>query len=511
MVQGLKDAAFRRSVDEADVIADVIIVGAGLSGIGAACHLLRNCPGKSFIVLESRREMGGTWDLFRYPGLRSDSDMYTLGYKFKPWPEAKSIAEGSTILNYLRETASDYGVDRHIRCDHRLEQASWSSADANWTLDIRHADGSSSQLRCNFLLLCAGYYDYTRGNSPEFKGRDRFRGQIVHPQQWPGDLDYRGRRVVVIGSGATAVTLVPVLARDAAHVVMLQRSPSYMFAAPDIDKIARLLHKLLPSSLAYAITRWKNINFQRLTFRRARHRPEQVRKFLTDRVRAQLGPGFDVDKHFNPHYQPWDQRLCLVTNGDLFKAIRSGRVSMVTDEIESFTERGILLQSGDEVTADIIVTATGLTPTVMGGATLSVDGEEVDVSSCYSYRGVMLSDVPNLTSVFGYINASWTLRADLVSEYVCRLLRHMDHTGSLQCTPRLRPEDRGMRQRPFIEGFSSGYIKRLLPLYPRQGDHAPWTSPQDYAVDKKVFRHGALEDGVLQFTRPASAGRRLAS
>jgi cation diffusion facilitator CzcD-associated flavoprotein CzcO len=499
-----------KSGDPAATVTDVVIIGAGLSGIGAACHLQRNCPGKSFSVLESRPSMGGTWDLFRYPGLRSDSDMYTLGYNFKPWLEAKSIADGSTILNYVKEAAAENGIDRHIRYDHRLQHASWSSADALWTLDIRHADGSASQLRCNFLLMCAGYYSYTGGNTPRFKGRERFSGRIVHPQQWPEDLDYRGKRVVVVGSGATAVTLVPVLAREAAHVVMLQRSPTYMFAAPDTDKIARVLRKLLPPKLAYAATRWKNINFQRIIYKRARKNPEQVKKMLIDRVRAELGPDFDVEKHFSPAYKPWDQRLCLVSNSDLFRAVKSGRVSMVTDEIDYFTEQGILLKSGEELAADIIITATGLNPALMGEATVSVDGELVDVASRFSYRGVMLSDVPNLASVSGYFNASWTLRADLISEYVCRLLQHMDQTGARQCTPRLRPEDRNMTPRPMIEDFSAGYVQRMLPLYPRQGDHVPWMSPQDYAFDKKSFRYGAIEDGVLQFTNPADARQRRA-
>ncbi len=500
-----------RPFDAAVDAVDVVIVGAGLSGIGAACHLLRRCPGKSFILLESRDTMGGTWDLFRYPGLRSDSDMYTLGYNFKPWPGAKSIADGSTILEYVKATAVEYGVDRHIRFGHRLAQASWSGSDGKWSLTIERADGSTSRLDCRFLLLCAGYYSYAGGNTPHFSGRERFAGSIVHPQQWPEDLDYRGKKVVVIGSGATAVTLVPVLAREASHVVMLQRSPTYMLAAPAIDRVALLLRRLLPGRLAYRLTRWKNINFQRLIFRLARNRPKWVRKALADRVQAALGPDSDLMKHFKPSYNPWDQRLCLVTDGDLFQAIRSGRVSMVTDEIESFTEKGLLLKSGEELGADIVVTATGLKPAVLGEVSLSVDGEAVDIARCFTYRGVMLSDVPNLATVFGYINASWTLRADLVSEYVCRLLRHMDQTGALQCTPRLRPEDRTMAQRPIIEGFNAGYIKRMLPLYPRQGDHAPWTSPQDYAHDKKVFRHGALEDGVLQFTHPAGTRQRMAS
>jgi cation diffusion facilitator CzcD-associated flavoprotein CzcO len=507
MTQGLAARPFDPAVDA----ADVVIVGAGLSGIGTACHLLRRCPGKTFIVLESRDSVGGTWDLFRYPGLRSDSDMYTLGYNFKPWPGEKSIADGSTILDYVKETVAEYGIGRHIRFGHRLTHASWSSDEAKWTLTIQRADGTKSTLRCGFLLMCAGYYSYAAGNTPAFKGRERFGGAIVHPQQWPDDLDYRGKKVVVIGSGATAVTLVPVLARAASHVVMLQRSPTYMFAAPATDKIALLLRRLLPRRLAYGITRWKNINFQRLTYRLARNRPEWVRKLLADRVHAALGPGFDVEKHFNPRYQPWDQRLCLVSDGDLFKAIRSGRVSMVTDQVESFTEQGILLQSGAQITADIVVTATGLNPTALGEATFSVDGEEVDISRRFTYRGVMLSDVPNLASVFGYINASWTLRADLVAEYVCRLLQHMDRTGMLQCTPRLRPEDRDMARRPIIEGFNAGYIKRMLPLYPRQGDRAPWTSPQDYAKDKKMFRYVTLEDGVLQFTHPASTRWRMAN
>ena len=473
---------------------DVIIVGAGLSGIGAAYHLQSKCPSKSYIILESRDTLGGTWDLFRYPGIRSDSDMHTLGYNFKPWREAKAIADGKSILKYVRETAEENQIDRHIRYTQSVKQAKWSSKDAAWTLQTQ-----SSLFKCNFLIMCSGYYRYDRGYTPEFLGRDRFKGTIVHPQHWQQDLDYRDKRVIVIGSGATAVTLVPEIAKNAAKVIMLQRSPSYIVSRPDEDKTANLLRKLLPEQLAYAITRWKSITFQQFFYRYTRKEPEKTKNALINMVRQELGEEYDVKQHFTPNYNPWDQRVCLVPNSDLFKAIKSGKAEVVTDRIDTFTEDGILLKSGEELTADIIVTATGLNLLVLGGVEFFVDDEPVEFDRTYTYKGIMYSDVPNLVSIFGYINASWTLRADLISEYVCRLIAHMDKTKYRQCTPRLRDEDRDMPERPYIEGFSSGYIQRILPALPKQGDRSPWLNSQSYQQDKKNLRHSAIEDGVLIF------------
>ena len=481
---------------------DVVIVGAGLSGVGAACHLQDKCPGKSYVILEGRETLGGTWDLFRYPGIRSDSDMHTLGYSFKPWLDSKAIADGPAILKYVRETAAEYGVEKHIRYRHRVVQASWSSDGAYWDIEGRRTDSDeSTHLRCNFILMCAGYYRYDHGHTPVFPGRDEFPGDIVHPQHWPEHLDYTGKRIVVIGSGATAMTLIPELAKEADHVVMLQRSPTYVISQPDTDIIANALRRLLPQRIAYAITRWKNITIQQWLYAQTRKRPERVKRLLLRWVRKELGKDYDVEKHFTPTYDPWDQRLCLVPNSDLFVAIRSGKASVVTDTIDRFTGRGILLKSGAELEADIIVTATGLDLLVLGGAQFAVDGEAVDFADTFTYKGIMSSDVPNLISTFGYINASWTLRADLTAEFLCRVLNHMDATGTEQCTPRLRDEERDMRQRPWIVGFSSGYIQRVLGRLPKQGDHAPWTNPQNYRRDKKMFREGPVDDGVLTFTR----------
>lgn len=479
---------------------DVVIVGAGLSGIGAACHLQRDCPGTSYVILEGRNAMGGTWDLFRYPGIRSDSDMHTLGYDFKPWRESKAIAEGPSILNYIHETAADYDVDRQIRYRHRVVKAEWSGEDACWTLEAHKSDTNQSVFfRCNMILMCSGYYRYERGYTPEFKGRERFGGDIVHPQRWPEDLDYTGKQVVVIGSGATAVTLVPAIAKQAGHVTMLQRSPTYVASWPDEDVIANFLRKILPEKVAYAITRWKNITLQQWTYRRTRKSPDKVKRQLLKWVRKELGKDYDVDTHFTPEYNPWDQRLCLVANGDLFQCIREGAVSVVTDLIDSFTETGIRLQSGKELDADIIITATGLDLLVLGGVEVVVGGRPVDFARTVSYKGMMFSGVPNLVSTFGYINASWTLRADLTAEYFCRLVNHLDSNEYRQCTPSLRPEDQGMQPRPWITAFTPGYIQRAIDLMPMQGDHEPWINPQNYRADKKMFREGAIEDGALLF------------
>ncbi len=488
---------------------DVIIVGAGLSGVGAAVHIHERCPRKSYLLLEGRPSMGGTWDLFRYPGVRSDSDMHTLGYRFKPWREAKAIADGSSILRYIRETAAEYGVERHIRFDHQALRAEWSSADAAWTVEVLRKDtGETARFSCNFLYLCAGYYSYREGYTPEFPGRESFRGTIVHPQQWPEDLRYAGKNVVVIGSGATAMTLVPAMAPDVAHVVMLQRSPTYVVSRPDRDVIANGLRKILPERWAYAITRWKNVALQQFLYGRTRRQPEKVRAWLLDMVRKELGPDYDVETHFTPRYNPWDQRLCLVPNSDLFKAIRSGKASVVTDRIERFTERGILLASGQELAADIIVTATGLNLVVLGEMRFAVDGALVDFAETWTYKGMMYSGVPNLISTFGYINASWTLRADLTAEYVCRLLNHMDEIGARRVVPQLRAEDRDMPARPWIDQFTSGYMQRAMHLFPKQGDREPWINPQNYGRDKKMIRFGPIEDGALVFGDPAANERR---
>ena len=484
---------------------DVVIVGAGLSGIGAACHLSEKCPGKSYAILESRDAMGGTWDLFRYPGIRSDSDMHTLGYNFKPWIADKAIADGPSILRYINDAAAEHEVNDHIRFHHKVKKASWSSDDATWTVEAERTDtGEATTIRCSFIQMCSGYYNYEHGYLPEFNGRERFRGDIVHPQKWPDDLDYSGKRVVVIGSGATAMTLIPEMSKKAEHVTMVQRSPTYVVSLPDKDWIANFLRKILPGRTAYAITRWKNIKFQQFIYRRSRKAPDKVKKKLLKMARKELGPDYDIDKHFTPTYNPWDQRLCVVPNSDLFGAIRAGKASVITDEIDTFTEDGLLLKSGDRISADIIVTATGLSLLVLGGTSFVVDEKPVDFANTFSYKGMMYSDVPNMVSTFGYINASWTLRADLNAEYACRLLNHMDETGTTQCTPRLHGSDRNMPAHPWIDDFSSGYIQRQLHLLPKQGDHWPWINTQDYSLDKKMIRDEAVADGILEFTNPGN-------
>ena len=483
---------------------DVVIIGAGLSGIGAACHLQAELPALEFIILEGRERMGGTWDLFRYPGIRSDSDMHTLGYRFKPWKDAKAIADGPAILDYIRETAAEHEIEGRIRYQHRLVRADWSSDDSTWTLSVETGDGKElRQIRCGFLLMCAGYYSYEHGHTPEFAGREQFGGPVVHPQAWPERLDYAGKRVVVIGSGATAVTLLPELAEKAGHVVMLQRSPTYMIAFPDEDIIAKLLGWILPANLAYRITRWKNIRLQASIFRVARRWPRFARRLLVGQARRTLGPDFDVDRHFNPRYEPWEQRLCLVPNDDLFKTIRSGRASVVTDRIRSFTETGIELESGMSVDADIIVTATGLDIVVLGGADFFVDRRQVDFSGAFTYKGVMIEGVPNMISTFGYINASWTLRADLIARFACRVLEHMQKRGLRKCVPVLRVEDEGMQPQPWITGFSSGYLQRVMEELPKQGDREPWLNAQDYFEDRRNFLETGLDDGVLRFSEPS--------
>ncbi len=482
---------------------DVVVVGAGLSGIGAGYHLQARCPGKSYVILESREAIGGTWDLFRYPGIRSDSDMYTLGYSFRPWTNAKSIADGPSILAYVRDTAREYGIDTHIRFNHRVTHASWSTPDARWTVEARRADGSTARFTCGFLLLCAGYYRYEAGYAPEFPGLENFKGRVVHPQLWAGDIDYAGKRVVVIGSGATAVTLVPELAKDAAHVTMLQRSPTYIVSRPSEDPIAHWLRAKLPARLAYLLTRAKNVTLGMWFYRLARRKPERVKQGILKLAQEALGPDFDM-AHLTPRYNPWDQRLCLVPDGDLFDALRAGRASIVTDEIEGFTEKGIRLKSGRMLDADLIVTATGLHMQPVGGMSLEVDGAPIDVAQKLTYKGMMYGDVPNLASVFGYTNASWTLKADLSCEYVCRLLNHMDRSGLRQCTPR---RDASVEEAPLFD-FTSGYIQRAADRLPKQGARAPWRLHQNYARDLMALRYGKLEDGAMEFSNPSSRAKR---
>lgn len=476
---------------------DVLIVGAGLSGIGAACHLRDHCPNKSFTILESRDALGGTWDLFRYPGIRSDSDMHTLGYSFKPWRAKKAIADGPSIREYMHEAVADYDLKDHIRYRHVVRRASWSSEDERWTVEIEGSEHPA--VSCNLLFMCSGYYSYEKGYTPEFEGLDRFQGKLIHPQFWPANFDYSGHRIAVIGSGATAMTLVPAMAKEAAHVTMIQRSPTYVVSRPEEDAIANFLRKILPESVAYAITRFKNVQLQRFMYQRTRTRPKQIKARLIEQVRKALGPEFDVDTHFTPRYDPWDQRLCLIPNGDLYEAINRGDVSIVTDGIDHFTESGIQLKSGEKVEADIVVSATGLNLELLGGVQFIVDGEPVQFSETWTYKGMMYSDIPNLVQTFGYINASWTLRADINAEYVCRLLNRMDELGVHRCTPRLREEDRSMVPRPWIDDFTPGYMQRKMHLFPKQGDHAPWCNTQNYALDKKMIRKAPLEDGALIF------------
>ncbi|MBS1871471.1 MAG: NAD(P)/FAD-dependent oxidoreductase [Actinobacteria bacterium] len=477
---------------------DVLIVGAGLSGIGAACHLQADCPGKRYAILEARAASGGTWDLFRYPGIRSDSDMFTLGYAFKPWTEAKAIADGPSILNYIRDTAREHGVERHIRYGRRVVRAAWSSADARWTVDVERADtGETEQLTCSFLYGCTGYYRYDEGYTPRFEGTERFQGEIVHPQHWPQELDYRGKRVVVIGSGATAVTLIPAMAEQgAAHVTMLQRSPSYVFSLPGRDPLADLIRRLLPPRRAYPIVRWKNVLLASAMYKLSRRAPDFMRRLLRRGVAQRLPAGYDVDTHFNPTYAPWDQRLCLVPDGDLFTAVRDGKASIVTDRIETFTERGLRLASGVELEADVIVTATGLNLLVFGGIELSVDGERVAFSDTVGYKGIMFSGVPNLALTLGYTNASWTLKADLAATWVCRLLNHMDAHGYASVTPQ-RPEP-GAPTQPFID-LRSGYVLRSIDQLPQQGERAPWRLHQSYPRDVMLLKRGPIDDGALRF------------
>ena len=484
---------------------DVVIVGAGLSGIGAAVHLQRECSGKTYAILESRAAVGGTWDLYRYPGIRSDSDMHTLGYDFKPWRAEKAIADGESILDYVNETADEHDVRRNILFNRHLEHAAWSSENAQWSLDVATTtkDGAGETITCRVLLMCTGYYSYDEPYRPHFDGEEDFEGPMFHPQLWPKDIDYAGKRVVVIGSGSTAMTIVPDMARDAAQVTMLQRSPTYVVAFPDKDIIANALRKILPESIAYSITRAKNVFFQHYFYKKTRTNPERVKKYLLGNVRKNLGPDYDIDKHFTPDYNPWDQRVCLIPNGDLYEAINAGKASVVTDHIDRITKGGIRLASGKELDADIIIVATGLSLKLLGGTQFSVDSNPVSFPDTWTYKGMMYSGVPNLVQTFGYINASWTLRADLTARYACRLINHLDDTGMRQCMPELRSEDLNMPEHPWIDAFPAGYIKRGIHLFPKQSDREPWLNTQNYIRDKKMIARAPLEDGALQFSNPA--------
>lgn len=479
---------------------DVIIVGAGLSGIGAAVHLKRACPNKTFAILEARDVIGGTWDLFRYPGIRSDSDMFTLGYSFKPWRAEKAIADGPSILAYVKETAKENGLEETIRFRHRVVSASWSTKDARWTIEIDVTEDGATRresMTCGFFYVCAGYYDYAGGYTPSFPGWDRFQGRIVHPQNWTEDIEYRGKKVIVIGSGATAVTLVPELAKEAAHVTMLQRSPTYVFSRPAQDKMANWMRDVLPAHVAYGITRWKNVALGMLLYQMSRRRPDKVRAWLRGMTKSAVGDAVDVDEHFNPRYNPWDQRMCLIPDGDLWDVLKGGRASVVTDTIETFTEKGVALTSGRELEADLIVTATGLKLQFLGAAKVFVDGKQVEPSNTMNYKGSMFSDIPNMVCTFGYTNASWTLKADLVSDYVCRLLRYMDERGYKQAVP--RRTDASVSEEPFVD-FSSGYVQRAARELPKQGSKMPWKLYQNYALDILMLRLAAVDDGTLKFS-----------
>ncbi len=481
---------------------DVLIVGAGLSGIGAARHLQKQCPDKTYAILEGRETTGGTWDLFRYPGIRSDSDMYTLGYNFKPWTEPQVIADGDRIRHYIRQAAHDNHIEDKIRCGHKVVSSAWSSETATWTLTVQKTSGETVQLSCNWLMMCSGYYNYEEAFTPEFKGRDDFKGQIIHPQFWPEQLDYSGKRVVVIGSGATAITLIPSMTDKAQHVTMLQRTPSYVISVPQFDPMVRTLLKFLPEMTVYNISRARNNFITQWIYKLSKKYPNFMRKLLLKQVKMQVGKDFDM-KHFTPPYNPWDQRLCAVPNGDLFRVLKKGKASVVTDHIDRFVDKGILLKSGQVLEADIIVTATGLNMRLFGGMQMSVDGQAIEMNKHISYKGLMFSDIPNFSNTFGYTNASWTLKADLIAEYVCRLLTHMDKTGTRIAVP--ERNDPSVKPIPLLD-MSSNYVARAEHYLPKGADRAPWKLYQDYAMDTDQLRNGQLEDGVMAFRQPHAAG-----
>jgi len=472
---------------------DVLIIGAGLSGIGAGYHLQKDCPKKTYAILESRDCIGGTWDLFRYPGIRSDSDMYTLGYPFRPWKDGKAIADGPSILQYVRDTAHEFDIDQNIRYQHRVMGASWSSADSLWTVDIERGPSRERiQIACRFLYLCTGYYDYDNGYLPDFPGKERFQGRTVHPQKWTSDIDYAGKRVLVIGSGATAVTLVPELAKTAAHVTMLQRSPTYIVSMPSQDALANGMRKVLPGKMAHSLSRWKNVMMSMLFYQLSRRAPEVMKKLLRKGVQSELGKSYDM-KHFTPNYNPWDQRLCIVPDGDMFQAIKKGTVDIVTDHIETFTERGVKLKSGTEIDADLIVTATGLKMKLIGGMQVTVDGKLVNPPDCKVYKGMMLSDVPNLAFAIGYTNASWTLKADLSNRYLCRVINYMDQRGYTSGMPKIRGK---VKDEPLMD-FTSGYVQRDLANLPKQGSKAPWKLYQNYILDLITLGYRSVTDYMV--------------
>ncbi len=485
---------------------DVVIVGAGLSGIGAGYHLQTRCPDRSYVILENRQAIGGTWDIFRYPGIRSDSDMYTLGYAFKPWAGDKTIADGASILDYVRGTAAEHGIDRKVRFGHRVTRADWSTAEARWTVEAEH-EGETLRFTCAFLFLCGGYYSYGGGHQPDLPGRERFQGRVIHPQAWDEGYDYSGQQVVVIGSGATAVTLVPEMAKAAAHVTMLQRSPTYMVARPSKDRLANALRRVLPAMAAYQFIRWRNVLLVATFFRLAKRQPGRVRRGLIRRVRRALGRDYDVATHFTPRYDPWDQRLCLVPDGDLFKAVRSGRASVVTDQVVAFTGTGVRLASGRELPADLVVTATGLELVVWNGIEVWVDGRKVEAGRTLAYKAMMFEGVPNMALAFGYTNASWTLKADLTCAFVCRILNHMAATGLRQATP--VNTDPTVEPRPWVN-FTSGYVVRALERLPKQGSKPPWRMHQSYVRDVMSMRFDKLEDGVLRFSNLAKKAKAAA-
>jgi cation diffusion facilitator CzcD-associated flavoprotein CzcO len=475
---------------------DVLIIGAGLSGIGGACQLRRHSPERSFAILESRAASGGTWDLFRYPGIRSDSDMYTLSYGFKPWRNKSSIADGGSILNYIRDAAREYDVESHIRYHHKVVSADWSASEQRWHVTAERGDtGESVAISCQFILSCSGYYDYDAGYTPEFAGRDDFKGEVIHPQHWPDDLDYKDKRVVVIGSGATAVTLLPEMSKDTASMTMLQRSPTYIASIPARDAMAEMLRKWLPDSVVFRLTRWKRVLFQMYVYQLSRRKPKLLRRFLLQRVREELGPDYDVATHFTPSYNPWDQRLCAVPDGDLFAAIREGRADVVTDHIDSFNTDGIRLQSGKQLDADIIIMATGLNLKFAGGVQYSVNQQAIDFTKHYVYRGMMFSDIPNLAFVVGYTNSSWTLKADLTSKYMCRLLNQMSGSGYTSVTPRVKA---AVGEQPLLD-FEAGYVLRSREQFPKQGDRFPWKVYQNYIRDFFSLGFSSLKDDELEF------------
>jgi len=477
---------------------DVIIIGAGISGIAAAYNLKKSCPNKSFLLLEGRSSIGGTWDLFQYPGIRSDSDMCTMGYRFKPWVGRKVVADGPSILQYLKDIVTENSIDQYIRFNRMVDSVSWSKENKQWSLSINtNNDYPTDNLTCDFILFCGGYYNYDQGYKPAFPGEEDFKGEIIHPQQWPSNLDYKNKKVVVIGSGATAVTIIPSMADHTDHITMLQRSPTYYIIGPEEDPLGNFFRKYTTDRLAYIIVRWKNILFsQWFFFNQARARPKKVKAWLISEIKNKLKPDYDIDKHFTPQYNPWDQRICLVPGGDFFNAINEDKASVVTDQIERFTENGITLKSGEKLDADIIITATGLNMEVAGDMKIIVDGNDLDISSKMFYKSMMIADVPNMVVTFGYTNASWTLKADLTAEYTCRLINYIDTKGFDYC---MAITDESVEEKGVWLDFTSGYVERAKHKFPKQGARAPWTNTQQYLSDLIALRYGKIKDKDLKF------------